>query len=345
MSSYEYHQILQFLYFEGYADSYEEAEELVESLNDNEFEELICEAEVDNRKRLSADQKKIIRNRRLSPEQRLPVRGETPADTEGRLTQTRQNQTARDRGGRGVRGSQLGKYKKHSEYGGVTFQSDFYPEKVKARLEKLRAKSAKNNIRSFREEVVEYLFVEGYAETIESAELMAENISDNWVNVILDEDDSWKEKNFKPLSKDKKERVTGFLNRQMIKLKDYSNQADIAQDELKNPDYSKPPRVKIGTLLKKMKTGSKLMSNAQQARKRTTEREEGRNNIRKFKREDLEYILDTLISEGFAVDYDSAGCILESMSDEWIGSLLDEKYVREINPGGADRRARTTDSL
>ena len=134
MSSYEYHQILQFLYFEGYVDSYESAECLLESLDDDKFEEIICEAEVDNRKRLSADQKKIIRNRRLSPEQRLPVRGETPADTEGRLTQTRQNQTARDRGGRGVRGSQLPKYKKHSEYGGVTFQSDFYPEKVKARL-------------------------------------------------------------------------------------------------------------------------------------------------------------------------------------------------------------------
>ena len=187
-------------------------------------------------------------------------------------------------------------------------------------------------------QILQFLYFEGYADSYESAECLLESLDDDefeeliceeWARQILDEDDSWKEKNFKPLSKDKKERVTGFLNRQMIKLKDYSNQANIAQDELKNPDYSKPPRVKIGTLLKKMKTGSKLMSNAQQARKRTTEREEGRNNIRKFKREDLEYILDTLISEGFVVDYDSAGCILESMSDEWIGSLLDEKYFNE----------------
>ena len=64
MSSYEYHQILQFLYFEGYADSYAEAEELVESLSDEEFQDLIYEAKVDDR--LRADQKKIIRNRRLS---------------------------------------------------------------------------------------------------------------------------------------------------------------------------------------------------------------------------------------------------------------------------------------
>lgn len=34
--------------------------------------------------------------------------------------------------------------------------------------------------------VVEYLFVEGYAETIESAELIAESISAEWVNEILD---------------------------------------------------------------------------------------------------------------------------------------------------------------
>ena len=40
MSSYEYHQILQFLYFEGYADSYESAEYLFEQLSDEEFEEL-----------------------------------------------------------------------------------------------------------------------------------------------------------------------------------------------------------------------------------------------------------------------------------------------------------------
>lgn len=42
MSSYDYHQLLQYLYFEGYADSYEEAESLLEQLTDEEFEEL-CE--------------------------------------------------------------------------------------------------------------------------------------------------------------------------------------------------------------------------------------------------------------------------------------------------------------
>lgn len=262
MSSYEYHQILQFLYFEGYVDSYESAEYLLESLDDDEFEELICEAEVDNRKRLSADQKKIIRNRRLSPEQRLPVRGETPADTEGRLTQTRQNQTARDRGGRGVRGSQLPKYKKHSEYGGVTFQSDFYPEKVKARLEKLRAKSAKNNIRSFREEVVEYLFVEGYAETIESAELIAESISEEWARQILDEE-------YKDLTPEKEEKVK---NRVGELARDIQVQGERMKDLKKKPFGKYRPKVKKEkeAIVKSARKKQKLVQNASDALIRTS---------------------------------------------------------------------------
>lgn len=40
--SYKYHQLLKYVYFEGYADSYESAECLLESLDDDEFEYL-CE--------------------------------------------------------------------------------------------------------------------------------------------------------------------------------------------------------------------------------------------------------------------------------------------------------------
>lgn len=43
-----------------------------------------------------------------------------------------------------------------------------------------------------------------------------------------------------------------------------------------------------------------------------------------MRKEELEYILDVLISEGFAVDYDGAVCILEAMSDEWLDCILDE---------------------
>jgi hypothetical protein len=56
--------------------------------------------------------------------------------------------------------------------------------------------------------IAEYLFVEGYADTIESAELIAESISAGWVNEILDET----EKVF-PLKKvaDKMRKVSGEM--------------------------------------------------------------------------------------------------------------------------------------
>lgn len=103
----------------------------------------VSEAKVDDR--LSADQKEVIRNRRLSPGERLPVRGETPRNTEERLTQTRRETTARNRGGRTVRGS------RGIEPWGITDRKKYYPKKVSARRDELRAKRAKNNIRSFKE--------------------------------------------------------------------------------------------------------------------------------------------------------------------------------------------------
>lgn len=51
---------------------------------------------------------------------------------------------------------------------------------------------------------------------------------------------------------------------------------------------------------------------------------EGRNNIRRFTREELEYILDVLVYEGYADDYDGARFIIESMSDEWLEEILGE---------------------
>lgn len=42
MTTHEYHQLLKFLYFEGYADSYEEAEYIIEEMDDEEFDSL-CE--------------------------------------------------------------------------------------------------------------------------------------------------------------------------------------------------------------------------------------------------------------------------------------------------------------
>lgn len=40
MDTKEYNKLLKFLYFEGYSDSYEEAEQLIEEVNDEDFETL-----------------------------------------------------------------------------------------------------------------------------------------------------------------------------------------------------------------------------------------------------------------------------------------------------------------
>lgn len=49
---------------------------------------------------------------------------------------------------------------------------------------------------------------------------------------------------------------------------------------------------------------------------------EGRNNIRRFNREELEYILDILISEGYVDNYNSGILVLESLSYEMKLTLL-----------------------
>lgn len=95
MSFNEYNQLLKFLYFEGYAESYAEAEDLLESMSDDEFDEI--------------------------------------------------------------------------------FEAFKEPDLDKMRRQEDRHRTA-----------VEYLFVEGFADTIEKAEVMAENISETWVNEIME---------------------------------------------------------------------------------------------------------------------------------------------------------------
>lgn len=57
------------------------------------------------------------------------------------------------------------------------------------------------------------------------------------------------------------------------------------------------------------------------------------NKIVKFNREELEYILDILVHEGFAVDYDGAVSILEVMSDEWLDCILQEAPYDIVHHG------------
>jgi hypothetical protein len=67
------------------------------------------------------------------------------------------------------------------------------------------------------------------------------------------------------------------------------------------------------------------------------------NNIRRLVREELEYIVDILVSEGYVNDYDSAACILEAMSDEWLVGILSEAPYQIYGPdphGSSDSESR-----
>ncbi len=138
MSNYEYHQFLKFLYFEGYADSYEEAEYLLEELNDEELESLIEQSGITDANRRTRD--RLIR-------QYGPEFFTNPRPT--------------------------GKKRKVTSVKSI--------ELTNQEPKKRRTTDMSKVI------VAHYLFDEGYAETLEGAEVMAENISEDWIHLILSE--------------------------------------------------------------------------------------------------------------------------------------------------------------
>jgi hypothetical protein len=269
MSSAEYNQLLKFLYFEGYADSYEEAENLLEEMSDEEFEDLL-ERKYDKDEKLPGSGKtpsqKLERKRgqhaarvmlgnpalgrsaRNDPERdsyrdRASMmdrvkssldKGEEPRDDEGRKNlikaarrprasyERQDNRPGGLRAGNTKAGGHRTLVRKEEAEMQNEAKQEFPTDKVKKQSAKhmrdfltrpnsavgqrSKQKSKKidairstvevgddprktmhgQDLRKIKEEVVEYLFVEGYADTIENAELMAESISETWVNEILE---------------------------------------------------------------------------------------------------------------------------------------------------------------
>ena len=150
MSSYEYHQILQFLYFEGYVDSYESAECLLESLDDDKFEDL-CE--------------RATRPTRFPKSRERDIGHDDWKDSDP----DNRDWDERPEGAKKLKrrlNAVVGTQKRQDIETGV-------------RKEELNDKVI----------VAHYLFDEGYADSLNGAEVMAENISDNWVQSILSESD------------------------------------------------------------------------------------------------------------------------------------------------------------
>jgi hypothetical protein len=209
MSSYEYNQLLKFLYFEGYADSYAEAEELLESMSDDEFDDLLEKHSFP----LKPSERRSVENigRMLRGDYSVPPGGSVRSRSAKKAEPEPQEQQPKPR----KRTTDLTKVRMREEFDDLTErmrdepseaeqfrQSDMIARnpRVKAEREAAAKKAAqaaqqklsqqglkrKDGTPVF-EEVVEYLFVEGFADTIENAEIMAENISEDWVDEILNE--------------------------------------------------------------------------------------------------------------------------------------------------------------
>ena len=168
MSSYEYNQLLKFLYFEGYADSYEEAEYILEDMSDEEFEEL-CEKKLAHSFPLKPSEKRSVENIKRMNDGDFSVSPGGRSSTETRSARKPDPTPTTPT---------TSKPKRKSEFidrSGASDQGN---------------RGSRRRIREEREDfdiITEFLFVEGYADTIENAELMAEGISSGWVEEILDE--------------------------------------------------------------------------------------------------------------------------------------------------------------
>jgi DNA-binding ferritin-like protein (Dps family) len=247
MSSYEYNQLLKFLYFEGYADSYAEAEELLESMSDEEFEEIVeafKEPDLDKMKRQeyrhqkqSTSQKGGSRGDSKNRASKMSsirsalergedpradgyggaraARGNPPEDHRAAFSKNPLNNPPRKVKEPGVKEelemqeawySGKGQYRTTTSGRKVRWDEDDATDTAvsdmlqkrreaaakKAKQEKLKAQGLKRKDGTpVFEEVIEYLFVEGFADTIENAEVMAENISENWVNEIMEAKVDW----------------------------------------------------------------------------------------------------------------------------------------------------------
>lgn len=159
MSSYEYNQLLKFLYFEGYADSYEEAEYILEDLSDEEFEDLNEASKSWSVTKIRKFNKEIERQK--EQRKKTPNSSLRPGDQAAlaRMLAKRQSPT---RSAREVEpATQEQPRQRTTNLANVKIGEDF-------------------------DIISEFLFVEGYADTIENAELMVEGISKEWVEEILE---------------------------------------------------------------------------------------------------------------------------------------------------------------
>ena len=223
--SYEYHQLLKYVYFEGYADSYEEADYLLEQLSDEEFDELCENVSGGRATRASSrrapisqrvtdtEAKEIRQNARENPRQsvsapeddsREAMKARFKAETDAENVEKEAKKPKRVPS-RGIGASEpvLRRGKKRTP-GGTAQQrvtelgrrrrgQSQKPETLqdRERSKKISAALKKRDKwgtpEAAKEEfVIDYLVTEGYTDNYDSAIAIYESMSDEWLDTILE---------------------------------------------------------------------------------------------------------------------------------------------------------------
>ena len=165
MTDKEYNQLLKFVYFEGYADSYAEAEALLEEVSDEEFDAILDDFLSEGRVESWNTPEMLEKSRKWKRKYLRTSREEKAARKELAHKLASQPEASNTmKPDKVVLGNKAPK-----ESSGPSW---------KEKLSKI--------VKEESEIIAEYLFEEGYADSIESAEVIAACISESWVEEILE---------------------------------------------------------------------------------------------------------------------------------------------------------------
>jgi hypothetical protein len=176
---------------------------------------------------------------------------------------------------------------------------------------------------------------------------MSEEWRESIVEEVLQEDEAWRERNFKPMEPYKQEKVHSRLGE--LSGKTFSDHDKLKKLNKKPLKRFRPGlKKRILSTAKSVKTSGRLATRAgesiirqgqydeKQKRNKISalksivsalEDGEPKNSIRKFTREELDLyntVSEYLVSEGFCDSYEDADVIMVNISEQWIDGILDE---------------------
>jgi hypothetical protein len=191
-----YEFLLSHLLDEGYAETFESAEAILENMSDEWIDEVLEEGRgnwsSDNRRNRSAMQSAMSGDVWSTHPASRTRRDIKPRQSSRPQSNYRGNLSDRDR-------AELAATARKERKAGENFDPDYTPsnKKIKKALKnlplrtrnprKLRKQSTMGESYDLYDIILEYLIQEGYAESLGTAEIIMENMSDEWIDEVLEE--------------------------------------------------------------------------------------------------------------------------------------------------------------